>query len=774
MNRFRIYPSCRSDMKEDRMRFPWSKPKPDAMQAAQLATITAQEERAALVQDVATATVAEIARAVSGGIGDPNNLNNLGLMSPNLTPDGTSHGIYKRDNPYNWSIPQPPTRRPGSSVSLETLRALADNYDPLRAAIQHLKREVMTVPLTVVAKDSKDKSRACKRAIADATEFLSTRGGLGGIGSTRAEFESSLIDDLSIIGVGVTFYTPNLGGGIYTVEAIDAATIRPRVDAFGWPGPGEAAFEQWVLGILIGGYTREQMDFRGAPTNTRTFTPYPASPVEWLINALNSALRADDWNRQWLVNGNTPADVIALPENWTPPMIKEFSEFWEMTLSGDSSARQKTKFAPSGSQRLTGSGRKDQDFEVFELWLMRRVMSVMGVQPASVGYAGEQYKNSQADSMESTSNFGVGVLLAFFKSFYDDLFVRLGYDCIEASHIAAREEDATERAKRNFVLTGVPIKTINEARTDEGLGPVDGGDVLLVPYGTIPLEQALQPPTDPNADPSADPNAKGGDSGDSGQGADAPVGDPFNPTDNSPDPTNRLQRGDVEFINKDGHVIPLKPGGGGKGAAQSSSSGKGGGGKGGSKGPSASPADPNGTPAQESPPDSARVMRAKQSSVLVDKEIQRYSEEHNEPQLAKGTGGLSLVDNEPVDVMVLQSGIMQHGIELKTMVSNKADKITMKKDALQRKKDWQEKNFAPMHTVVFDDKAVFNANGPGQHDDSKRQIYYRRGAGSFRIAGMQPVKDMAELNTLLNTPSANLPGPAKPGNWPEPPARTGA
>ena len=746
------------------MRFPWQK-KTDMAPGQTAPNLT--PDIAADPQEIARAVVSEIQRELVSS--------SPSMIAPNLTPDGTQHGIYKWDNPYNWSIPQPPTRRPGSSVSLMTLRALADNYDPLRAGIQHLKREVMAVPLQVVAKEEKDKSRKTKRAIADATEFITTIGGLGGIGVTRAEFESSLLDDLLIVGAAATYYHPTLDGGVFTVEAIDAATIRPRVDAYGWPGPGEYAYEQWVLGILIAGFTREQMDFRGAPTNTRTYTPYPASPVEWLINAINSAIRADDWNRQWLINGNTPADIIALPDDWSPQMVRDFADYWDSLLTGDSSARQKTKFVPGNATRMTSNGRKDQDFEVFELWLLRRICAVLGVQPASIGFAGEQYKVSQQDSMQSTSYFGAGVLLEWRKTFYDDLFRRMGIEGIEAQNISSREEDATERATRNFMLTGVPVKTINEARTDEGLDPIEGGDVLLVPYGTIPLEQALQPPTDPNADPSADPNADPNKANGTGQ-TDGPQGDPFAPPSSAPGkPTaNRaagLQRADVEFINKDGKVIPMKPGGGGKASAGSATAGKAGGGKTAAVGANSAPTAPGADPPQQTPTDAARSARAKKSAVLIDKVIQRYSEEHNEPQLAKATAGLSLQDNEPVDVIVMKSGIMQHGIELKTMVSNKSDKITMKKESLQRKRVWQQDNFAPFHTVVFDDRDVYNANGPGQHNESARKIFYRRGAGSFRVPTMHQVADISELNSLLSMPDADLPPAARAKGWPAPPVR---
>jgi uncharacterized repeat protein (TIGR03803 family) len=81
--------------------------------------------------------------------------------------------------------------------------------------------------------------------------------------------------------------------------------------------------------------------------------------------------------------------------------------------------------------------------------------------------------------------------------------------------------------------------------------------------------------------------------------------------------------------------------------------------------------------------------------------------------------------------------------------------------ALARKRTWARKNKAQFHTVVIDDSKVFNANGLGKHDDSQRKIYYRRGAGSFRVAKMYECKNMSEVKTMINTPTKKLPVGAK-------------
>lgn len=159
---------------------------------------------------------------------------------------------------------------------------------------------------------------------------------------------------------------------------------------------------------------------------------------------------------------------------------------------------------------------------------------------------------------------------------------------------------------------------------------------------------------------------------------------------------------------------------------------------------------------------SEKAKRALKHAKRVDRVIQRYSEEYNEPRLAKSLNGVSFPNGEPIDVAISDSrGVVKAGIELKTMVSNKAKKLTVKRSARERKAEWERLNKSEVHTVVFDDHDVYNAKGPGQHDESKRRILYRRGYGAFRTATMHVVKNYKELKALIALPDSKLPAAAR-------------
>lgn len=139
---------------------------------------------------------------------------------------------------------------------------------------------------------------------------------------------------------------------------------------------------------------------------------------------------------------------------------------------------------------------------------------------------------------------------------------------------------------------------------------------------------------------------------------------------------------------------------------------------------------------------SDRVERAKRFYSPANVETQRHAEA-NELRIREMVKGTRTDDNLPVDVIAKVADKIK-GIEVKTLVSNTNDKITMNATALQNKMRWARQNHATVHTVVIDDRAKFSPKNYSGHD-----LYYRRGSGSFRISSMTKVTGSKHLLELL-------------------------
>lgn len=164
------------------------------------------------------------------------------------------------------------------------------------------------------------------------------------------------------------------------------------------------------------------------------------------------------------------------------------------------------------------------------------------------------------------------------------------------------------------------------------------------------------------------------------------------------------------------------------------------------------------TPPPEKAP-SEKAARAKAAAVRVDRSVQQYAEEYNEPRFAKVVRGVSHSDNEPMDVTAHTGDL----VELKTMCVGADDKLTMNSYAQVRKIVKEREAGRPFHTVVSDDRKVFNAKGEGAHgNESQRVYYYRRGvAGSARLEALHRCESEAELLQLMALPESELPEKAR-------------
>src|SRR5205085_1778807 len=147
--------------------------------------------------------------------------------------------LYQMDRPISYSTPHSPRKRPDSQVSVDTIRQFAKSYDILRSCINHLKREVQAQKFSIGPRDAKDESDATRERVQEATRFFSKHGGLGDFHQSRRHYELKIFEDLLVIGAFASWKNRTKGGDLLQVLPIDAATIRPRMDAYGWPGPGE-------------------------------------------------------------------------------------------------------------------------------------------------------------------------------------------------------------------------------------------------------------------------------------------------------------------------------------------------------------------------------------------------------------------------------------------------------------------------------------------------------------------------------------------------------
>lgn len=409
--------------------------------------------------------------------------------APWPTQIGNVRAVFGLNNPWSYAVSQAPGVRPGTLAQPLMLRQIADVWDPARACIEHLKREVRRVPFSIVSKDKDRNSTRVENQIAEFNRFMSVGGGIGGAGTSYRNFEQKWLEDVLVTGC-ISIYCERIGGRLVSAQVIDSTTIRPVLDEYGWPVE-DRPYEQWIQGVQVKSFEPDELIYDGlTPTS---WQPYYRSPLEWLQAVVLTAMAADTWNRDWLTDGTTPGEMLSLPEGWSVQQIREFKDFWDSVMVQTKNRRQ-MRFVPSGS-KIQELSRKDQEFSELEMHLIRRTCSVYGVSPISIGFEGSAYKVSQENANNQTAEVGVSGLLQLRADILDTILEYMGLGHLHCVNQAGREEAATDKANRLSTATGKPYMTVNEARAESGLDPIEGGDEL--PGSSPSPGTPVQPDEDP-------------------------------------------------------------------------------------------------------------------------------------------------------------------------------------------------------------------------------------------------------------------------------------
>ena len=76
------------------------------------------------------------------------------------------------------------------------------------------------------------------------------------------------------------------------------------------------------------------------------------------------------------------------------------------------------------------------------------------------------------------------------------------------------------------------------------------------------------------------------------------------------------------------------------------------------------------------------------------------------------------------------------GVEVKTLMDNKNNKLTMHPSSMLRKTAWAAAQHAKLHTVAIDARS------------KNKQMYYKAGVGAFRMTSMKPISS-GQLDRII-------------------------
>lgn len=378
--------------------------------------------------------------------------------------------------------------RVGEGITFPMLRNFADSYDLLRLIIETRKDQMCKLRWKFKAKE-KDNEEAAQGKIDELTKvFL-----FPDQEHNWTDWLRMLLEDMLVLDAATIYPRMNRGGGIYGLELIDGATIKRLINSDGrTPLPPEAAYQQMLKGYPVANYTRDTLVYR--PRNVRTHKVYGYSPVEQVLMTVNIAMRRQAHQLQYYTEGNIPEALIGVPETWTPEQIKQFQQFWDAMLAGETDARRHARFVPATISKSFVQTKEAALKDEYDEWLARIICFAFSV---SAQWAVKQMNRATAEQADETAtDEGLAPTMIWVKNTID--YIIWKYWQATDVEFAWEEEEAVnpmEQAEIHGLLVDKKIMHPDEARAERGHPPL-----------TQQQKDDMSPP-EPTVDPDGNPIA---------------------------------------------------------------------------------------------------------------------------------------------------------------------------------------------------------------------------------------------------------------------------
>jgi Phage portal protein. len=384
---------------------------------------------------------------------------------------------------FDYPVAYNKVYRPRSTElnTFEQLRGLADNCDVLRAAIETRKDAVDAFRFEVKPRDGKNQNRKCKQI----QDFLRFPNGEHDF----ATWARAVIEDMLVIDAVTIYPWKTYGGDVFRLELMDGSTIKRLIDPTGRTPMIGPAYQQVIKGVPVADYEFNELVYH--PRNIRTNKIYGNSVVEQIVMTVNTAIRRSLHQLQFYTEGSTPDLIISLPDGYDMEQVKQFEQYWNDLLAGDTAERRKTKFVPNGSKPINTKEGALQD--AFDEWLSRVICYAMNV--PNQWAIKQQTRAGQDVEQSSADKRGDEITKSYLKSLLDRIIAQhFNSPELEIAWTTEEEIDPVGRADIFDKKIRNGSMSINEAREADNLPRIDGGDIPMFATATgfVPIKLAAE------------------------------------------------------------------------------------------------------------------------------------------------------------------------------------------------------------------------------------------------------------------------------------------
>lgn len=360
-------------------------------------------------------------------------------------------------------------------TSFEVLRQIADNHDMTRISIEVRKEQLGGMAWDIVPAEPDDKNDYSEQ-IKIAKEFFKKPDRI----NTFYDWIGMVLEEVLVIDALTLYRRRTKGGQLYGIDLVDGATIKPLIDNKGRiPIAPLPAYQQVIYGYPQGSYTTEELIYK--PKNKRVHTVYGLSPVEYVMMTVNIALRRQAGHLSYYTEGTTPdGGLYEVPETWTPSQIKQYQEYWDAIMAGNTAKKNSLRFVPKGGYHATKEFKVDP---AFDEWLARLVSNAFGIDPQI--FSKHQNKATAQVQSDMQTDIGLKPLVTFLQGILTDIVQEdLGFTNLAFKWLDEKASDEALQITKNVQYVQAGIYSRDEVRVAEGREPsIKGGMPAFIMRG---------------------------------------------------------------------------------------------------------------------------------------------------------------------------------------------------------------------------------------------------------------------------------------------------
>lgn len=379
------------------------------------------------------------------------------------------------------------TRGRQAKGNVRRLRAWSEQSEWIRAAINIRKTQVSGAEWDIMAfdPDGREPDRGLKQEIKDRLDFSNPKA------ESFRTFIEPIVEDILVLDAGAIEIEFNLRGEPLFLHGVDGGTVRVSTL---WDGtdPKEARYFWYPDNFERGKWRNDEMIY--IMETPRTNSVVGLSKLETLAASIDAELDGHAFNARQVRNA-APDGLLHLGKGAKQENVDSFRAFWQeeqgrgaMAITGGSEAPAFLKFHDSN---------RDAQFLEWQIYLVRKIAAVMGMSAGDLGLGMDINRSTAEVQDQQSEDRGIRPLLGLIERHITREYVWAPGFGGQANNLSFKwtklnlKESLTRAQINKLSLAGMPSKTPNEARKEEGRepwGPEFDQPMMVTPQGAFSLQ----------------------------------------------------------------------------------------------------------------------------------------------------------------------------------------------------------------------------------------------------------------------------------------------